>query len=46
MPTYMITQDTSTPITKSTFSLQNWHYKVRAMNALKAHTEAVYKGIG
>ena len=25
---------------------EHWYYKVRAMNALKAHTEAVYKGIG
>ena len=25
---------------------EHWYYKVRARNALKAHTEAVYKGIG
>ena len=25
---------------------KHWYYKVRARNALKAHTEAVHKGIG
>ena len=25
---------------------EHWYYKVKAKNALKAHTEAVYKGIG
>ena len=25
---------------------EHWYFKVRARNALMAHTEAVYKGIG
>ena len=66
MPSYMITQDISAPITKSIFfssknafsdymsniqfskhiECEHWYYRVRARNALKAHTKAVYKGIG
>ena len=66
MPSYMITENTSTPMNKSIFlspknafsdymsnikfskhiECEHCYYKVRARNALKAHTEAVYKGIG